>query len=71
MLDWPAPFACRAFGFFRLDFRFMLKRLFLKVVIVCLMWTFGVRRMGSYEALPTTVSDSNHIQMKALTGTQA
>ncbi|CAJ2672220.1 hypothetical protein L195_g012349 [Trifolium pratense] len=34
----------------------------------------GVRRVGSYEALPTssaTPTDSNHIQMKALAGTQA
>lgn len=31
----------------------------------------GVRRTGSYEALPTNSSDSNHIQMKSLTGTQA
>ncbi|XP_010551953.1 PREDICTED: uncharacterized protein LOC104822428 [Tarenaya hassleriana] len=31
----------------------------------------GIRRMGSYEALPTNSTDSNHIQMKALTGTQA
>ncbi|KAF8400103.1 hypothetical protein HHK36_015978 [Tetracentron sinense] len=33
----------------------------------------GMRRLGSYEALPTlsTTADSNHFQMKALTGTQA
>ncbi|XP_027352507.1 uncharacterized protein LOC113863211 [Abrus precatorius] len=33
----------------------------------------GVRRLGSYEALPTNSSpaDHNHVQMKALTGTQA
>lgn len=35
----------------------------------------GVRRLGSYEALPTTGDrdrDTNsHIQMKSLTGTQA
>ncbi|AES80752.1 hypothetical protein MtrunA17_Chr7g0252491 [Medicago truncatula] len=35
----------------------------------------GVRRVGSYESLPTAGSssptDSNHIQMKALAGTQA
>ncbi|AED91954.1 unnamed protein product [Arabidopsis thaliana] len=31
----------------------------------------GVRRTGSYEALPTNNADSNHIQMKSLTGTQA
>ncbi|XP_052188340.1 uncharacterized protein LOC127798778 [Diospyros lotus] len=35
--------------------------------------SIGVRRFGSYEALPTGTSDhpSNHIQMKAMTGTQA
>ncbi|OAY52582.1 uncharacterized protein LOC110612499 [Manihot esculenta] len=33
--------------------------------------TNGTRRLGSYEALPTIASDSNLIQMKALTGTQA
>lgn len=34
----------------------------------------GVRRFGTYEALPTSsvsATDSNHIQMKALSGTQA
>ncbi|KAM7275347.1 hypothetical protein ACFE04_017213 [Oxalis oulophora] len=34
----------------------------------------GIRRIGSYEALPTTsinAADSSHIQMKSLTGTQA
>lgn len=31
----------------------------------------GVRRTGSYEALPTNSTDSNHIQMKSMTGTQA
>ncbi|KAL5581492.1 hypothetical protein UlMin_013934 [Ulmus minor] len=31
----------------------------------------GVRRLGSYEALPTAALDNNHIQMKSLTGTQA
>ncbi|KAK9272568.1 hypothetical protein L1049_002942 [Liquidambar formosana] len=34
--------------------------------------TVGIRRFGSYEALPTMSSgETNHIQMKALTGTQA
>lgn len=36
--------------------------------------TLGIRRsVGSYQALPTAASaaDNNHIQMKALTGTQA
>ncbi|XP_048336609.2 uncharacterized protein LOC125424138 [Ziziphus jujuba] len=31
----------------------------------------GVRRLGSYEALPNSSLDHNHIQMKSLTGTQA
>ncbi|XP_022989693.1 uncharacterized protein LOC111486698 [Cucurbita maxima] len=32
----------------------------------------GVRRVGSYEALPATaMGENNHIQMKELTGTQA
>ncbi|PWA49270.1 hypothetical protein CTI12_AA477950 [Artemisia annua] len=34
----------------------------------------GVRRFGTYEALPTSSgagADTNHIQMKAMTGTQA
>lgn len=34
----------------------------------------GVKRFGSYEAIPTTSgsgTDLNHIQMKAMTGTQA
>ncbi|KAL4578160.1 hypothetical protein LXL04_014279 [Taraxacum kok-saghyz] len=34
----------------------------------------GFRRFGSYEAIPTssgTVADTNHIQMKAMIGTQA
>ncbi|CAN8299703.1 unnamed protein product [Cochlearia groenlandica] len=31
----------------------------------------GVRRTGSYESLPTNGNDTNHIQMKSLTGTQA
>ncbi|XP_050270586.1 uncharacterized protein LOC126714469 [Quercus robur] len=35
--------------------------------------TVGIRRLGSYEALPTAAVDNNHIQiqMKAMTGTQA
>uniref|UniRef100_A0A5B7B2B7 Plant viral-response family protein n=1 Tax=Davidia involucrata TaxID=16924 RepID=A0A5B7B2B7_DAVIN len=34
--------------------------------------TVGIRRLGSYEVLPTVATaDSNHIQMKAMTGTQA
>lgn len=35
--------------------------------------TVGIRRYGSYEALPalSTSGDTNHVQMKTLTGTQA
>lgn len=48
-------------------------------VLLILMVAYAVlaralgRRFGSYEALPTSASpvDSNHIQMKALAGTQA
>ncbi|KAK8268508.1 hypothetical protein V6Z12_D11G070100 [Gossypium hirsutum] len=47
-------------------------------VIIFVMLTYavvaksvGVRRPGSYEPLPANASDSNHIQMKALAGTQA
>ncbi|XP_065868158.1 uncharacterized protein [Euphorbia lathyris] len=32
--------------------------------------TIGIRRLGSYEALPVADSNHNHIQMKALAGTQ-
>ncbi|EOA22690.1 hypothetical protein CARUB_v10003394mg [Capsella rubella] len=48
----------------------------LVVVLIFVTYTMvvmaaGVRRTGSYEALPTNSADSNHIQMKSLTGTQA
>ncbi|KAM7509343.1 hypothetical protein LguiA_019796 [Lonicera macranthoides] len=47
--------------------------LIVMVVYAVLAKTVGIRRFGSYEPLPTaaTAADSNHIQMKALTGTQA
>lgn len=39
---------------------------------VVLAKTVGIRKMGSYEALPTlSAADSTHIQMKTLSGTQA
>ncbi|KAI3463152.1 hypothetical protein Pfo_019815 [Paulownia fortunei] len=42
------------------------------VVYCALAKTLGIRsRFGSYEALPNTAVDSNHIQLKAITGTQA
>ncbi|XP_021298008.1 uncharacterized protein LOC110426982 [Herrania umbratica] len=58
-----------------LDLVFVVHAMFV-VIIVMLTYalvakTVGMRRLGSYEALPTNAADSNHIQMKALTGTQA
>ncbi|CAA2990823.1 uncharacterized protein LOC111400787 [Olea europaea subsp. europaea] len=42
------------------------------VVYAAVARTAGIRnRFGSYEALPTAAADSSHIQMKAMTGTQA
>lgn len=42
------------------------------VVYTAVAKTLGVRtRFGSYEALPNTALDSNHIQLKAMAGTQA
>lgn len=42
------------------------------VVYAVIAKTVGVRRFGSYEALPTLSSgEANHIQMKSLSGTQA
>ncbi|XP_057791725.1 uncharacterized protein LOC131008723 [Salvia miltiorrhiza] len=42
------------------------------VVYTVVAKTLGVRtRLGSYEALPNTSLDPNHIQLKAMTGTQA
>ncbi|KAK7286496.1 hypothetical protein RJT34_21522 [Clitoria ternatea] len=62
-----------------LDLAFLLHAMFVVLIILVtyaiVAKTVGVRRLGSYEALPTssTPSDANHthIQMKALTGTQA
>ncbi|KAL3722890.1 hypothetical protein ACJRO7_035133 [Eucalyptus globulus] len=60
-----------------LDLVFVVHVMFV-VVIVLVVYaavakSVGVRRMGSYEALPTTGDRdaNNHIQMKALSGTQA
>lgn len=58
-----------------LDLVFVVHAMFV-VIIVMLTYalvakTVGMKRLGSYEALPTNAADSNHIQMKALTGTQA
>ncbi|XWS32567.1 hypothetical protein CRYUN_Cryun22dG0000700 [Craigia yunnanensis] len=58
-----------------LDLVFVVHVMFV-VIIVMLTYavvakTVGMRRLGSYEALPTNAADSNHIQMKALTGAQA
>ncbi|KAL1830963.1 hypothetical protein DCAR_0100917 [Daucus carota subsp. sativus] len=67
-----------------LDLMFLV-HVFFVMIIVLLVYALvakmlGVRssRFGSYEALPTvipasasSITDSNHIQMKALTGTQA
>ncbi|XP_010250453.1 PREDICTED: uncharacterized protein LOC104592700 [Nelumbo nucifera] len=41
----------------------------LLVVYAAVAKSVGMRKLGSYEALPT--ADLNHVQMKALTGTQA
>lgn len=67
-----------------LDLMFLVHVFFVMVIVLMVYAlvakTVGVRssRFGSYEALPTVVpasasniTDSNHIQMKALTGTQA
>ena len=61
-----------------LDLVFVVYVLFvLLIVIVTYAVTakiVGVRRFGTYEALPISsgpAADSNHIQMKAMTGTQA
>ncbi|KAM3328504.1 hypothetical protein P3S68_033196 [Capsicum galapagoense] len=56
-----------------LDLAFVVHVLFV-LLIVIVTYAFvaksvGIRRFGSYEALPN--ADSSHIQMKAMTGTQA
>ncbi|XP_021895643.1 uncharacterized protein LOC110812975 [Carica papaya] len=58
-----------------LDLLFLLHVLFLALILF-LTYAFvarcvGMKRLGSYEALPTNATDTNHIQMKALTGTQS
>ncbi|KAK4410029.1 hypothetical protein Sango_0075900 [Sesamum angolense] len=59
-----------------LDLVFVLHVLFVLliffVVYSAIAKTLGTRsRFGSYEALPNTAVDSSHIQLKAMTGTQA
>ncbi|KAE9446115.1 hypothetical protein C3L33_22069, partial [Rhododendron williamsianum] len=64
-----------------LDLVFVIHVMFVVVIVMvtyaAVVKTVGIRaRFGSYEALPTaaavvSATDSNHIQMKALTGTQA
>ncbi|KAK0589275.1 hypothetical protein LWI29_011992 [Acer saccharum] len=59
-----------------LDLLFLVHVMFVFVILMvtyaAIAKTVAGRRLGSYEALPTTSTDSNsHIQMKALTGTQA
>ncbi|KAK3183930.1 hypothetical protein Dsin_031216 [Dipteronia sinensis] len=59
-----------------LDLLFLVHVMFVFVILMvtyaAIAKTVAGRRLGSYEALPTTSVDSNsHIQMKALTGTQA
>ncbi|KAH7850757.1 hypothetical protein Vadar_002555 [Vaccinium darrowii] len=62
-----------------LDLVFVIHVMFVVVIVMvsyaAVVKTVGIRaRFGSYEALPTVAAaaaDSNHIQMKALTGTQA
>ncbi|XP_060214723.1 uncharacterized protein LOC132641675 [Lycium barbarum] len=56
-----------------LDLAFVVHVMFVLLIVVvtyaAVAKTVGIRRFGSYEALPNT--DSNIIQMKAMTGTQA
>ncbi|XP_062151738.1 uncharacterized protein LOC133860098 [Alnus glutinosa] len=63
-----------------LDLVFLVHVMFVLLIVVvtyaAVAKTLGIRRsLGSYQALPTTASladnNNNHIQMKALTGTQA
>ncbi|XAR58334.1 hypothetical protein NMG60_11026786 [Bertholletia excelsa] len=58
-----------------LDLMFVVHVMFVVVLVMgtyaAVARTAGVRRFGSYEVLPTAAADSNHIQMKAMTGTQA
>ncbi|CAA0823513.1 Family of unknown function (DUF716 [Striga hermonthica] len=59
-----------------LDLLFVIHVLFVLLIFLvvygALAKYLGVRsRFGTYEALPNAVVDSNHIQLKAITGTQA
>ncbi|XP_042498030.1 uncharacterized protein LOC122076670 [Macadamia integrifolia] len=59
-----------------LDLVFVLYVLFVVVILLVIyavvVKTVGLRRFGSYEALPMlTTADSDHVQMKSLAGTQA
>lgn len=61
-----------------LDLVFVVYVLFVLLILIVMYAVtakvVGVRRFGSYEAIPTSsasVADSNHIQMKAMIGTQA
>lgn len=59
-----------------LDLAFVVHVMFVVVIVITayaiVAKTVGMRKLGSsYEPLPTNAADSNHIQMKALTGTQA
>ncbi|KAL6996058.1 hypothetical protein U1Q18_006194 [Sarracenia purpurea var. burkii] len=59
-----------------LDLVFVVYVMFVVVIVIvtyaAVAKTVGIKRFGCYEALPTAASaDSNHIQMEAMTGTQA
>ncbi|CAM8912571.1 unnamed protein product [Rhodiola kirilowii] len=61
-----------------LDLAFVIHVLFALLIVLVIYAvvakTIGIRRFGSYEALPTLSTaavEPNHIQMKSLTGTQA
>lgn len=59
-----------------LDLAFLIHVMFVLLIIFVIYAVIakavGVRRIGSYEALPAAaIGETNHIQMKALTGTQA
>ncbi|GLT81563.1 hypothetical protein SLE2022_000080 [Rubroshorea leprosula] len=63
-----------------LDLAFLVHVMFVVIILVLtyalVAKSVGMRRLGAYEPLPTSTTasalgDSNHIQMKALTGTQA
>ncbi|OVA09720.1 Protein of unknown function DUF716 [Macleaya cordata] len=59
-----------------LDLVFVIHVLFVVVIVMVIYAvvakTVGIRRFGSYEALPNLqLGDSNHVQMKSIAGTQA